>query len=150
MSSDLHYAAAPRDRCQSLPKVRHAAWQCDTRRSSLICHRFMSQVFGMCHWKPEVSRSIVACQVSVTTESATRSVTLSQVLSQVWHVPWRLCVRCHRFGMWCVRCHRFGMCHGVCASMSWRLCVRCHACHVMLKLPLRWQRHAVLSYVLFS
>ncbi len=56
------------------------------------------------------------------------------------HVSWRLCVRCHRFGMWwrqmsqvwhvvrqmsqvwhvswrlCVRCHRFGMCHGICAS----------------------------------
>ncbi len=68
--------------------------------------------------------------MSVTTEGATRSATLSQVyvtglacamasvrqmsqawhvvrqMSQVWHVSWRLCVRCHRFGM----------CHGVCAS----------------------------------
>ncbi len=75
-------------RCQSLPKVRHAEWQ---------CHRFMSQV---------------------------------------WHVPWRLCVRCHRFGMWCVRCHRFGMCHGVCAS-DVMASVRQMSCHVMLKLLLR-------------
>ncbi len=27
----------------------------------LTCHRFMSQIFGMCHRKPEVSQSIVAC-----------------------------------------------------------------------------------------
>ncbi len=105
--------------------------------------------------------------MSVTTEGATRSAILSQVyvtglacvmasdvtglacvmasvrqMSQVWHVSWRLCVRCHRFGM----------CHGVCASdvtglacvmasvrqmsqvwhVSWCLCVRCHRfgmCH---------------------
>ncbi len=88
MSRNLHEAAAPRGRCQSLPKVRHAARH---------CHRFMSQV---------------------------------------WHVPWRLCVRCHRFGMWCVRCHRFGMCHGVCAS-DVMASVRQMSCHVMLKLPLR-------------
>ncbi len=56
-------------------------------------------------------------------------------MSQVWHVPWRLCVRCHRFGMWCVRCHRFGMCHGVCAS-DVMASVRQMSCHVMLKLPL--------------
>ncbi len=77
-------------------------------------------------------------------------------MSQVWHVPWRLCVRCHRFGMWCVRCHRFGMwcvrchrfgmwcvrchrfgmCHGVCAS-DVMASVRQMSCHVMLKLLLQ-------------
>ncbi len=48
-------------------------------------------------------------------------------MSQVWHVPcpWRLCVRCHRFGM----------CHGVCAS-DVMASVRQMSCHVMLKLPL--------------
>ncbi len=56
MSRNLHYAAAPSGRCQSLPKVQHAARQCDKTQSI-----DMSQVFGMCHWKPEVSRSIVAC-----------------------------------------------------------------------------------------
>ncbi len=72
MSLNLHYAAAPRGRCQSLPKVSMTMWHktqsidmsqvfgmCQWH--PLTCHRFMSQVFGMCHWKPEVSRSIVAC-----------------------------------------------------------------------------------------
>ncbi len=71
VSRNLHYAAAPSSRCQSLPKVRHAARQCDTRRSPLTCHNFLAcandihwHVTGFsdtCHWKPEVSWSIVAC-----------------------------------------------------------------------------------------
>ncbi len=78
----------------------------------------------------------MACQVSVTTESATRSATLSQVyvtglacamasvrqMSQVWHVVRQMSQVWH---------------------VSWRLCVNVMAsvcqmsCHVMLKLPLR-------------
>ncbi len=42
VSRNLHYAAAPNGRCQSLPKVQHAARQCDKSP----CHRFMLQV---CH-----------------------------------------------------------------------------------------------------
>ncbi len=69
MPRNLHYAAAPSGRCKSLPKVRHAARQCDKTQSIDMSqvfgmcqwHPLMSQVFGMCHWKPEVSRSIVAC-----------------------------------------------------------------------------------------
>ncbi len=83
--------------------------------------------------------------MSVTTEGATRRVTMSQVyvtglacamasvrqMSQVWHVSWRLCVRCHRFGM----------CHGVCAS-DVMASVRQMSCHVMLKLLLQFQLRA--------
>ncbi len=62
-------------------RQRHFSWnivslrattrQCDTRRSPLTCHRFLACANGIhwhvtgfsdtCHWKPEVSQSIVAC-----------------------------------------------------------------------------------------
>ncbi len=50
---------------------------------------------------------------------------LACVMASVRQMSWRLCVRCHRFGM----------CHGVCAS-DVMASVRQMSCHVMLKLPL--------------
>ncbi len=84
MSRNLHYAAAPRDRCQSLPKVRHAARH---------CQRFMSQVWHVVRQMSQVYVTGLACGASDVTGLCHRF--------GMW------CVRCHRFGMWCVRCHRF-------------------------------------------
>ncbi len=86
MSRNLHYAAAPRGRCQSLPKVRHAARQCD-KTQSIDYHRFMSQV-----WHVPMA-SIDMSQVFVTHATMLRDTSGFQ-----WHMPKTCdmdCVLCH-------------------------------------------------------
>ncbi len=90
-----------------------------------LCHRF-----GMCHGVCASDVTGLACGASDVTGLACVMASVRQ-MSQVWHVSWRLCVRCHRFGM----------CHGVCASdVTGLACVmasvRQMSCHVMLKLLL--------------
>ncbi len=113
VSHNLHYAAAPSGRCQSLLKVRHAARHCHRFGMWCVrCHRFMSQVWHVVRQMSQVYVMGLACGASDVTGL------------------------CHRFGMWCVRCNRFGMCHGVCAS-DVMASVRQMSCHVMLKLLLQ-------------
>ncbi len=83
MSRNLHYAAAPRGRCQSLPKVRFGMW-------CVRCHRFMSQVWHVVRQMSQVYVTGLACGASDVIGLCHRfgmwCVRCHRFMSQVWHV----------------------------------------------------------------
>ncbi len=120
-ASDITGLACVMASVRQMSQVWHVSW-----RLSVRCHRFgmwcvRCNGFGMCHGVCASDVTGLACVMASVRQ-----------MSQVWHVSWRLCVRCHRFGMCASDVTGLACAMASVRQMSqvwhvsWRLCVRCH------------------------